>query len=81
MAVSKVIQEGEGKDSERVCGGNRTAPESSHTASQPKKRAGGSKEGGAPRFYSLEAMAALKVDWEATDRLCSKCFRPFLPEL
>jgi len=26
-------------------------------------------------------MAALKVDWEATDRLCSKRFHPFLPEL
>jgi hypothetical protein len=26
-------------------------------------------------------MAALKVAWEATDRLCSKRFHPFLPEL
>ncbi len=26
-------------------------------------------------------MAALKLAWEATDRLCSKRFRPFLPEL
>jgi hypothetical protein len=26
-------------------------------------------------------MAALKIAWEATDRLCSKRFRPFLPEL
>jgi hypothetical protein len=36
---------------------------------------------GRPRLYGLEAMAALKVAWEATDRLCSKRFRPFLPEL
>jgi len=41
----------------------------------------GRKRPGRPRLYSLEAMAALKVAWEATDRLCSKRFRPFLPEL
>ncbi len=39
------------------------------------------KRSGRPRLYSLEAMAALKLAWEATDRLCSKRFRPFLPEL
>lgn len=39
------------------------------------------KRRGRPRLYGLEAMAALKVVWEATDRLCSKRFHPFLPEL
>ncbi len=32
-------------------------------------------------MYGLEAIAALKVAWEATDRLCSKRFHPFLPEM
>jgi hypothetical protein len=41
----------------------------------------GKKRIGRPRLYGLEAMAALKVAWEATDRLCSKRFHPFLPEL
>ncbi len=41
----------------------------------------GRKRSGRPRLYSLEAMVALKLVWEATDRLCSKRFRPFLPEL
>jgi hypothetical protein len=41
----------------------------------------GRKRRGRPRLYSLEATSALKVAWEATDRLCSKRFRPFLPEL
>ena len=36
---------------------------------------------GRPRLYSLETMVALKVSWEASDRLCSKRFHPFLPEL
>jgi len=39
------------------------------------------KRRGRPRLYGLEVMAALKVAWEATDRLCSKRFHPFLPEL
>ena len=39
------------------------------------------KRSGRPRLYSLEATAALRVAWEAADRLCSKRFRPFLPEL
>ncbi len=37
--------------------------------------------GGRPPLYGLEVMAALKVAWEATDRLCSKRLQPFLPEL
>ena len=36
---------------------------------------------GRPRFYGLEAVVALKTLWEATDRLCSKRFQPFVPEL
>jgi len=36
---------------------------------------------GRPKGYSLEALSALRVAWEASDRLCSKRFRPFLPEL
>ena len=39
------------------------------------------KRSGRPRLYSLETIAALRVAWEAADRLCSKRFRPFLPEL
>ena len=46
-----------------------------------RSRPAGRKRSGRPRLYSLEAMEALKVAWEATDRLCSKRFRPFLPEL
>jgi hypothetical protein len=44
-------------------------------------RPAGKKRNGRPRLYGLEAMAALKVAWEASDRLCSKRFHPFLPEL
>ena len=46
-----------------------------------RDRSRGKKRGGRPRLYGLEARAALKVAWEATDRLCSKRFHPFLPEL
>ncbi len=31
--------------------------------------------------YGLEAMAALKKVWEASDRLCSKRLKPFMPEM
>jgi len=41
----------------------------------------GRKRRGRPQLYGLEVMSALKVAWEATDRLCSKRFHPFLPEL
>ncbi len=41
----------------------------------------GRKRPGRPKFYSLEAISALKIAWEASDRLCSKRFHPFLPEL
>ena len=46
-----------------------------------RNRPAGRKRSGRPKLYDLEAMAALKVAWEAADRLCSKRFRPFLPEL
>ena len=36
---------------------------------------------GRPRRYSLEAAAALKSLWEASDRVCGKRLQPFLPEL
>jgi len=39
------------------------------------------KRRGRPKGYSLEAVSALRVVWEASDRLCSKRFHPFLPEL
>jgi len=39
------------------------------------------KRKGRPRLYGLEVMAALKVAWEASDRLCSRRLCPFLPEL
>jgi hypothetical protein len=41
----------------------------------------GKKRSGRPKLYDLEVMAALKVSWEATDRLCSRRLHPFLPEL
>jgi len=46
-----------------------------------RNRSPGKKRGGRPRLYGLEVMAALKVAWEATDRLCSRRLQPFLPEL
>lgn len=45
------------------------------------KRPSGKKRSGRPKLYDHEVMAALKVAWEATDRLCSKRLHPFLPEL
>ena len=44
-------------------------------------KSSGKKKRGRPRLYRLEAMAALKVAWEASDCLCSKRLQPFLPEL
>ena len=44
-------------------------------------RYSGKKKRGRPRLYRHEAIAALKVAWEATDYLCSKRLQPFLPEL
>jgi len=39
------------------------------------------KKRGRPRQYDAAVVDALKVLWEATDRLCSKRLYPFLPEL
>jgi len=36
---------------------------------------------GRPRQYSASVVGALRLVWEATDRLCSKRLKPFLPEL
>jgi len=36
---------------------------------------------GRPRQYGAAVAGALRVAWEATDRLCSKRLHPFLPEL
>ena len=39
------------------------------------------KKRGRSRQYSVAVVGALRVAWEATDRLCSKRLHPFLPEL
>jgi len=39
------------------------------------------KKRGRPRQYGAVVAGALRVAWEATDRLCSKRLHPFLPEL
>ena len=39
------------------------------------------KKRGCPRRYGAPVADALRVTWEATDRLCSKRLQPFLPEL
>jgi len=39
------------------------------------------KKCGRPRQYGAAVARALRVAWEATDRLCSKRLHPFLPEL
>ena len=36
---------------------------------------------GRARKYGTEVVAALKVAWEASDRMCSRRLQPFLPEL
>ena len=36
---------------------------------------------GRPRRYGRDVISALRVVWEATDRLCSKRLHPFLPEI
>ncbi len=45
----------------------------------PPKRSG--KRRGRRREYGSEVTRALRVAWEATDRVCSKRLAPFLPEL
>lgn len=46
-----------------------------------ERKRGNVKRPGRPRLYSFEAIEALKEAWEASDRICSKRFQPFLPEL
>jgi len=48
-----------------------------HQISKPRVK----KKQGRPRKYTSAVVDALKVAWEATDRLCSKRLQPFLPEL
>jgi hypothetical protein len=45
------------------------------------KYPGSNTKRGRPRRYSPAVVRALRVAWEATDRLCSKRLQPFLPEL
>ncbi len=42
---------------------------------------GANRKRGRARRYSPAVIEALRVAWEATDRLCSKRLQPFLPEL
>jgi hypothetical protein len=44
-------------------------------------RAPGHGRRGRPREYGPEVVKALKLAWEATDHLCAKRLKPFLPEL
>jgi hypothetical protein len=46
-----------------------------------KNRSTTNKKRGRPSCYSPSVIGALKVAWEATDRLCSKRLQPFLPEM
>ncbi len=46
-----------------------------------RNQPGTNKKRGRPRQYSAAMAGALRVAWEATDRLCSKRLHPFLPEL
>ena len=46
-----------------------------------KNRSDTNKKRGRPSRYSPSVIGALKVAWEATDRLCSKRLQPFLPEM
>jgi hypothetical protein len=48
-----------------------------HQVNKPRSN----KKRGRHRKYSTAVVGALRVAWEATDRLCSKRLRPFLPEL
>jgi hypothetical protein len=41
----------------------------------------GKKRGGRPKKYSSDIVAILKTVWEASDRLCSKRLKPFMPEM
>lgn len=45
---------------------------------RPEKRG---RRRGRPRKYGREVLTALRTAWEATDRVCGKRLKPFLPEL
>lgn len=46
-----------------------------------RKESSSTKKRGRPRQYRSDVVGALRVAWEATDRVCSKRLQPFLPEL
>lgn len=46
-----------------------------------QEQPGGHKRQGRPGRYGGAVAEALKIAWEATDRVCSKRLQPFLPEL
>jgi hypothetical protein len=46
-----------------------------------RNKSPGKKRSERPQLYGLEVMTALKVVWEATDRLRSRRLHPFLPDL
>ena len=46
-----------------------------------RNQTGAGKKRGRPRQYGAAVAEALRVAWEATDRLCSKRLHPFLSEL
>ena len=46
-----------------------------------KRRSKDGRRRGRPRRYGSAVVDALKMAWEATDRLCSKRLQPFLREL
>ena len=62
----------------RVTGYHRkTAIRLLHQTDKPRFQ----KRRGRPRKYNAAVIGALRLAWEATDRLCSKRLQPFLPEL
>ena len=48
---------------------------------KPKRHNRTENRRGCPRQYGQEVTRGLRVAWEATDRICSKRLKPFLPEL
>jgi len=46
-----------------------------------KSQGTGKKKRGRARYYGNEVIIALRMVWEASDRLCSKRLRPFIPEM
>jgi hypothetical protein len=48
---------------------------------RPREPTKGSKRRGRPQKFGPELVPVLQLAWEATDRICSKRFAPFFPEL